>query len=143
MRERFHGNEGIGRIRRRRRARETFQQNRVPVDTPDFREAADCVDAGFDRALLMGFSGYQLETPPGAEKRPLACTIRHSHASEPTCSLPLPSAACPGIIAETLNGKDASGVRVRSRQRLPQGEHAIILRSPKSSHQFSPRMSVV
>lgn len=32
--------------------------------TSDFREAVDCVDAGSDRAPMMGFSVDHLETPP-------------------------------------------------------------------------------
>lgn len=47
--ERFHD---VRRTRRSGQARQAFQQNRVLVDTPDFREAAHCVDVGFDRASL-------------------------------------------------------------------------------------------
>ena len=61
MGERFRDS---GRTRHSGQARQAFQQNRVLVDTTDFREAASCVDAGLDRASLSGFSVGHLETPP-------------------------------------------------------------------------------
>ena len=59
--ERFHD---VRRTRCSGQARQAFQQNRVLVDTPDFRGAAHCVDAGLDCAPLIGFSVGHLETPP-------------------------------------------------------------------------------
>jgi len=61
MGERFRDS---GRTRHSGQARQAFQQNRVLVDTTDFREAATRVDAGLDRACWIGFSVGHLETPP-------------------------------------------------------------------------------